>query len=146
MIALCWDTIESCCQLLVSVDGLLLRKQTSKTTKLVTCFEAQVVLLAGARQLPVARPSELDKQSNSKKRTPRLRNVYKSANQVSSSRGHQNMGSMSARMHLEKMLSGLENEELLNADDQKEELIRAKDVAKRQATIEEQEVKSARWR
>ena len=56
------------------------------------------------------------------------------------------MGSMSARMHLDKMLSSLEKEELLNQDDQKEELIRAKDVAKRQATIEEQEVKSARWR
>ena len=47
---------------------------------------------------------------------------------------------------LDKMLVNIENEQLLDVTSQQEELIRAKDVAKRQASIEEQERKSTEWR
>ena len=40
----------------------------------------------------------------------------------------------------------LEAEELLSADDQKAELIRAREVAKRQADLEKKEIDSINWK
>ena len=47
---------------------------------------------------------------------------------------------------LESQLQKLEAEELLTADDQKAELIRAKEVAKRQADLEKKEIEAINWK
>ena len=60
-------------------------------------------------------------------------------------RHHPPPGSM-LTSKLDKMMLNIENEQLLDVTSQQEELIRAKDIARRQASIDEQERKATEWR